>query len=93
MDFEWDDSKNRRNYKKHGIWFEEAQTIWADTASIEFYDPEHSEREDRFIRMGLSTLPRLLLVVFCEKDDENRVRIISARSATTKERKQYEKRI
>ena len=67
VDFEWDDSKNRRNYKKHGIWFEEAQTIWADIASIEFYDPEHSEREDRFIRIGLSTLPRLLLAVFCKK--------------------------
>ena len=48
MRFEWDESKNRTNYRKHGVWFEEAQTVWVDRRSMEFFDPEHSEEEDRF---------------------------------------------
>jgi uncharacterized DUF497 family protein len=52
MVFEWDEDKNIINYQKHGIWFEEAQTIWSDPTSLEFYDSEHSESEDRFIRVG-----------------------------------------
>ena len=64
MRFEWDESKNRSNYKKHGVWFEEAQTIWIDSESVEFFDPEHSSNEDRFIRIGHSTKGRILLVVF-----------------------------
>jgi len=48
MRFEWDESKNRTNYRKHAVWFEEAQTVWADSRSIEFFDPVHSEEEDRF---------------------------------------------
>lgn len=93
MKFEWDTSKNDRNYKKHGIWFEEAQTVWADPHSGEFFDPEHSKDEDRFIRLGCSTLNRFLLVIFCERDEGGTIRIISARRMTTKERKQYEKGI
>lgn len=92
MKFEWDDSKNETNYRKHGIWFEEAQSIWADPHSLEFFDPEHSEAEDRFIRIGHSTKSRLLLVAFCERDGSS-VRIISARKATSKEMKNYEKGI
>ena len=76
MKLSWDDVKNRKNYKKHGIWFEEAQTVWGDQGAIEFYDPEHSEIEDRYIRIGHSTLPRLLMVVFCERSDGNEIRII-----------------
>ena len=64
MRFEWDDQKSRSNHHKHGIWFEEAQTVWADENSVEFYDPEHSATEDRFIRIGRSTGTRLLLVIF-----------------------------
>ena len=67
MRFEWDEIKNRRNYRKHDVWFEEAQTVWADELSTEFFDPEHSHAEDRFIRIGHSTRARLLLVVFCER--------------------------
>ncbi len=91
--FEWDDTKNTINYKKHLVWFEEAQTVWADLNSIEFFDPEHSELEDRFLRLGMSTQAKVLLIVFCEKNEGHSIRIISARKATEKEQKQYEKRI
>lgn len=95
MRFEWDENKNRENYQKHGVWFDEAQTVWADEGSMEFFDPEHSETEDRFIRIGFSSKSRLLLVVFCEREegDEACIRIISARKATTEEQEQYEEGI
>ena len=93
MKFEWDENKNRTNYRKHKVWFEEAQTVWADRNAIEFYDPQHSENEDRFIRIGHSSALRLLLVIFCERVGGGIIRIVSARRATAKERKQYEERI
>jgi uncharacterized DUF497 family protein len=93
VEFEWDDRKNRHNFKKHGIWFEEAQTVWTDTRSVEFFDPEHSSDEDRYIRLGFSTKSRLLLIVFCELSEGSIVGIISARRATPKEAKDYEKGI
>jgi uncharacterized DUF497 family protein len=93
MRFEWDESKNRRNHRKHGIWFEEAQTVWADGHSVEFFDPQHSQAEDRYLRVGHSTRVRLLLVVFCERLEGSLIRIISARKATKKEVRQYEKGI
>ena len=93
MRFEWDVRKSRNNYLKHDIWFEEAQTVWADEKSVEFFDPEHSETEDRFIRIGRSTATRLLLVIFCEREEGEVIRLISARKATKKEEKQYEKGI
>ena len=94
MKFEWDDDKNKSNFDKHGIWFEEAQTVWVDANSVEFFDPEHSnDEEDRFIRVGLSAKLNLLVVVFCELDVVGVIRIISARYATKKERKQYEEGI
>jgi uncharacterized DUF497 family protein len=93
MRFEWDDNKNRANFRKHGVWFEEAQTIWADSESVEFYDPEHSSNGDRFIRIGHSTRGRILLVVFCERAEGPMIRIISARKATTQEMRDYEKGI
>ena len=93
MRFEWDESKNQSNYRKHRVWFEEAQTIWADERSAEFFDPEHSQAEDRFIRIGHSSRVRLLLVVFCERLEGQFIRIISARKATRKEERQYEKGI
>ncbi|MBY0383981.1 BrnT family toxin [bacterium] len=93
MKFDWDDTKNRINQKKHGVWFEEAQTVWADEYSVEFFDPEHSEGEDRFIRIGMSSRSNLLIVVFCERDHGDIVRIISARKATDKEKKSYEEGI
>lgn len=93
MKFEWDEKKNQTNHRKHGIWFEEAQTIWADASAIEFFDPDHSKSEDRFFRLGHSSQANLLLVVFCERSSGEVVRIISARKATSKEGKQYEEGI
>jgi uncharacterized protein len=93
MKFEWDENKNQLNYKKHGIWFEEAQTIWTDEHSLEFNNPEHSEKEERYLRVGRSTNKKILLVVFCERHDGKIIRIISARKATRTERVHYEKGI
>ena len=92
LNFEWDERKNIRNFQKHGIWFEEAKTIWADGHSIEFFDDGHSNDEDRFMRIGRSTKNRTLLVVFCERDQEL-IRIVSARRLTKKEKDQYEEGI
>jgi len=93
MKFEWDEKKNQANHRKHGIWFEEAQTVWTDSSSVEFFDPEHSFGEDRFIRIGYTRRSNLLVVVFCERDHDNVIRLISARKATKNERTQYEERI
>ena len=93
MRFEWSESKNLTNYRKHGVWFEEAQTVWADLRSIEFFDPEHSDDEERFLRIGYSTGGRLLLIVFCERESGGVIRLISARKATAKEAKTYEEGI
>ncbi len=93
MRFEWDDRKNRTNYEKHGIWFEEAQTVWADARSAEFFDSEHSEEEERFLRIGTSSRLKVLLVVFCEREESETIRIVSARKASRKEQEQYEKGI
>ena len=79
--------------RKHRVWFEEAQTVWADDRSVEFFDPEHSETEERFLRIGHSTVGRLLLIVFCERRSGELIRVISARKATVKEGKTYEKGI
>jgi len=93
MRFEWDDEKNKTNFRKHGIWFEEAQTVWSDSKGAEFFDPEHSESEDRFIRVGISSRMKILLVIFCEREEGEVIRIVSARPATKKEREDYEKGI
>lgn len=93
VNFDWDESKNRSNFKKHEIWFEEALTLWCDSTAIEFFDPEHSEKEDRFIRVGRSDKNRFLLVIFCDRAEESVIRIISARKATSQEVKTYEEGI
>jgi uncharacterized protein len=66
MKFELSEKKNQSYFVKHGIWFEEAQTVWSDGGALEFFDPDHSLDEDRFVRLGHSTYRNLLLVVFCE---------------------------
>ncbi len=86
--FEWDERKAKQNIRKHGVSFEEAATVFGDQFSITIYDPLHSEDEDRFVILGMSNKNRLLVVVHIELDDK--IRIISARKATKKERKQYE---
>jgi uncharacterized DUF497 family protein len=92
LEFDWDETKNRKNYTKHGVWFEEAVTVFCDRNALEIFDDDHSQGEERFILMGLSTKPRLLIVIYCERNGNN-TRIISARNATKKEAKDYEKGI
>ena len=85
--------KNRGNRTKHGVWFEEAQTAFRDPNARLFYDPEHSEEEDRFILIGVSSMARPLVVVHCYKESDSVIRIISARKATKKELIFYEEGI
>ena len=86
--FEWDLSKAKENIKIHGVSFDEASTVFRDTLSLTIYDPQHSDEEDRLILIGSSCKNRLLVIVHTERGDK--IRIISARKATKKERKQYE---
>ncbi len=88
LDFEWDEEKAKRNLKKHQVSFEEASTIFGDPLALTIPDPLHSEEEDRFITLGESHRRRLLVVVATERG--GRIRIISARVATRRERKDYE---
>jgi uncharacterized DUF497 family protein len=87
--FSWDDRKNKTNQKKHGISFEEAQTIFFDEDAIEYYDPDHSEDEDRFLMLGLSYRIRVLVVSYCLRREGAEIRIISSRKATKKEQEVY----
>jgi len=87
--FTWDESKNRINLKKHGIGFDEAQTVFFDDLAIEYYDPDHSDAEDRFILLGMSQSSKILVVCHCYREKDAIIRIISARKATKKERKAY----
>ena len=77
------------NRRKHGVSFEEAQTVFYDEYAIEFFDPDHSEKEDRFIMLGVSVTLRLLVVCHCVREAQSVIRIISARRATRHEAKQY----
>ena len=86
--FEWDPNKARGNLEIHGVSFDEASTAFKDNLSLTIHDPLHSDEEDRFILIGNSYKNRLLVIVHLER--ENKIRIISARKATKKERKQYE---
>ena len=87
--FEWDAVKARANVRKHGISFEEAQTVFYDEFAIQFFDDDHSSHEERFLLLGLSSGARLLIVCHCERETGNVVRIISARKATATESKSY----
>ena len=90
LSFEWDENKNAINKKKHGIAFEEAQTVFYDEEALVIDDVEHSEDEERFIILGMSLKAKLLVVCHCLRESETVIRIISARKATTNETKQYE---
>ncbi len=92
LHFVWDKSKSELNRKKHGIAFEEAKSVFFDENAIEFFDPDHSESEDRFILLGLSFRLRILIVCYCHRDDNSLIRIISARKATSQEHRHYEGR-
>jgi hypothetical protein len=88
-EFEWDAQKAAENLRNHGVIFEEAVTVFADPLANIFDDPDHSSDERRELIIGHSTEQRLLVVSFTER--ERRTRIISARQATARERKEYEK--
>lgn len=90
MQINWDENKNKANIKKHGVSFEEAQTVFYDPLTKVASDPEHSDEEDRFIAVGHSLRQRQLLVIHCYREDARDIRIISARKLTRTEKKQYE---
>jgi uncharacterized DUF497 family protein len=86
--FEWDEAKAATNLEKHGVSFDEAQTVFGDQYTITIFDEQHSDEENRFIDIGMSTNGRILIVSYTENDE--RIRIISCRKATPKERRHYE---
>jgi len=88
MVFEWDTNKAATNLAKHGVSFDEAKTVFDDPLYIDFYDPDHSDDEYRYIMIGMSAQNRLLLVAYTERGDL--IRLISAREATRVEKKAYE---
>ena len=87
--FEWDSAKAKSNLKKHGISFEEAQSVFYDEFAVQFFDEEHSSDEERFLMLGMSVDTNLLIVCHCERSGGSVIRIISARKATRKEQAFY----
>ena len=87
--FEWNKRKASDNRRKHGVAFEEARSAFLDENARVIPDPEHSDDEDRFVLLGLSVQLRLLVVVHCHREEDDVIRIISARKADRSERKQY----
>ena len=88
--FDWDPAKAASNLRKHGVSFEEAQSVFYDEFAIQFYDEPHSSVEERFLMLGMSSGAHLLLVCHCERDGGGVIRIISARKATKQESSFYE---
>ncbi|MFQ5982658.1 MAG: BrnT family toxin [Woeseiaceae bacterium] len=87
--FEWHRRKSAENRKKHGVSFEEAKSAFLDENARLIPDPEHSDDDDRFVLLGLSSRLRLLVVVHCYQDNVDVIRIISARKADRSEHRQY----
>ena len=92
MNFVWDEEKAAANLKKHDISFEEAQTVFNDHSALLIPDPDHSDDEDRFVLLGLSSALRMLAVCHCYRENDEQIRLFSARKATKKESITYEKR-
>jgi len=90
--FEWSTSRSLANRRKHGVSFEEAETVFYDDHALLIADPEHSDDEDRFVLLGLSSLLRALVVCHCYRERDEVIRIISARRADRSERAQYDRR-
>ena len=90
--FEWDENKNISNKRKHGIFFEEAKTVFYDDSARMIHDPDHSDTEDRFILLGLSINFRILVVTHTYRKNDEKIRIISARKATKNETKKHYRR-
>ncbi|MGC4089968.1 MAG: BrnT family toxin [Polyangiaceae bacterium] len=89
LKFEWDERKNRSNQHKHGVSFEEAETVFLDENALLLDDPDHSDEELRFVLLGFSSALHLLVVCHCERGAGSVIRIISARKADRSERTQY----
>ena len=89
MIFEWDSNKNKINIAKHSVSFEEAESVFYDDNALLIADPDHSEKEERFILLGFSKEANMLVVVHCYRNDDSIIRIISARKATKNEAGQY----
>ena len=85
----WDEKKNKSNIKKHGVSFIEAETVFDDVNALVYDDEEHSNLEERFIIIGMSSRLRLLMVCHCFRENDTQIRIISARKATKNEQKLY----
>ncbi len=92
LNFEWDSIKNTSNIKKHKVSFDEAKTVFLDDNAAIAYNPDYSINEERFIIIGFSLFARLILVCFCERNNGNTIRIISARKLTKKELKDFNRR-
>ncbi len=91
MIFSWDDEKAKKNIKKHKLSFEEAKTVFDDDFGRVIFDPDHSENEDRFILLGMSCSMKVLIVCHCYRQNDEEIRLISARKATKNETKQYQR--
>ena len=89
LSFEWDERKAAANAKKHSVSFDEAKSVFVDEQAKLIGDPDHSEDDDRFVLLGLSSVLRLLLVCHCYRAEGNVIRIISARKASAHESKSY----
>jgi uncharacterized DUF497 family protein len=87
--FDWDLAKAASNIRKHGVSFEEAQSVFYDEFAVQFYDEPHSSHEERFLMLGMSSGAHLLLVCHCEREGSDVIRIISARKATKRESSFY----
>jgi uncharacterized DUF497 family protein len=87
--FEWDSKKDKTNKSKHGVSFAEARTVFYDENAIQYFDPDHSDEEDRFILLGISFKLKVLVVCHCFRESESVIRIISARKADKKEEYEY----
>ena len=89
LTFEWDPAKSRANKRKHGVSFEEARTAFHDENAKQYFDPDHSDDEDRFILLGMSFKLRVVIVCHCFRERELAIRIISARKADQAEKQTY----
>jgi len=92
MHFIWDTQKAAVNSRKHGVTFEEARTVFQDCDALRIFDPDHSVNEDRFLLPGRSSVLRLLVVCHCYRENDEKIRIISARKASPSEAATYQRR-
>ena len=84
MRFEWDAEKASINQKKHGVTFEEAQTVFGDYDALRIFDPDHSEDEDRFILLGMSAVLRILVVCHCYRENDEKIKELRSKIAILK---------